>query len=249
MIKLRRKKRTRTPDARMPMLDHLGELRYSIFVSIAAVAVGGVIAFVFSNQIITFLISFYRDALHNQHAKLVNLSPVDGFVIRLKVATYGGVVLALPIWLYELWRFVTPALDPREKRYAIPFVASALVLFALGAFVAFLTLEPALKFLIQVGGPSQQAAYTSEKYLSLIALMIVAFGLSFEFPIVLVFLLIAHVITTAQLRHARRWAAVGIVTFAAIITPSQDPYSLFFMAVPMYLFYESSIIIGRILKR
>jgi len=249
MIKLRRKKRTRTPDARMPMLDHLAELRNRIIISIAAVAVGGVIAFVFSNQIISFLITFYRDALNNQHAKLVNLSPVDGFVIRLKVATYGGIVLALPIWLYELWRFVTPALDPREKRYAIPFVASALVLFALGAFVAFLTLEPALKFLIQVGGPSQQAAYTSEKYLSLIALMIVAFGLSFEFPIVLVFLLIAHVITTAQLRHARRWAAVGIVTFAAVITPSQDPYSLFFMAAPMYLFYEGSIIIGRILKR
>jgi sec-independent protein translocase protein TatC len=249
MITLRRKKRTRTPDARMPMLDHLAELRNRIIISIAAVAIGGVVAFVFSNQIITFLISFYRDALHNQHAKLVNLSPVDGFVIRLKVATYGGIVLALPIWLYELWRFVTPALDPREKRYAIPFVASALVLFALGAFVAFLTLEPALKFLIQVGGPSQQAAYTSEKYLSLIALMIVAFGLSFEFPIVLVFLLIAHVITTAQLRHARRWAAVGIVTFAAVITPSQDPYSLFFMAAPMYLFYEGSIIIGRILKR
>src|SRR3954466_5093014 len=249
MIKLRRKKQTRTPDARMPMLDHLSELRNRIIVSIAAVAIGGVIAFVFSNQIITFLISFYRDALNNQHAKLVNLSPVDGFVIRLKVATYGGIVLALPIWLYELWRFVTPALDPREKRYAVPFVASALVLFALGAFVAFLTLEPALTFLIQVGGPSQQAAYTSEKYLSLIALMIVAFGLSFEFPIVLVFLLIAHVITTAQLRHARRWAAVGIVIFAAVITPSQDPYSLFFMAVPMYLFYEGSIIIGRILKR
>ena len=249
MIKLRRKKRTRTPDARMPMLDHLAELRNRIIISIAAVAVGGVIAFVFSNQIISFLITFYRDALNNQHAKLVNLSPVDGFVIRLKVATYGGIVLALPIWLYELWRFVTPALDPREKRYAIPFVASAIVLFALGAFVAFLTLEPALKFLIQVGGPSQQAAYTSEKYLSLIALMIVAFGLSFEFPIVLVFLLIAHVITTAQLRHARRWAAVGIVTFAAVITPSQDPYSLFFMAAPMYLFYEGSIIIGRILKR
>jgi sec-independent protein translocase protein TatC len=249
MIKLRREKRPRTSDGRMPMLDHLAELRNRILISIVAVVIGGIIAFVFSNAIIDFLISFYRDALHNQKARLVNLSPVDGFVIRLKVATYGGIVLALPIWLYQLWRFVTPALDSREKRYAIPFVASAIVLFALGAFVAFLTLEPALKFLIQVGGSSQQAAYTSEKYLSLIALMIVAFGLSFEFPIVLVFLLIARMITTAQLRHARRWAAVGIVTFAAVITPSQDPYSLFFMAVPMYLFYEGSIIIGRILKR
>jgi sec-independent protein translocase protein TatC len=79
--------------------------------------------------------------------------------------------------------------------------------------------------------------------------MIVAFGLSFEFPVILVFLLIAGVLKTAQLRKARRWAIVGIVTFAAVITPSQDPYSLFFMAVPMYLFYEASILIGRILKK
>src|SRR3954453_8010982 len=182
MIKLRRKKQTRTPDARMPMLDHLSELRNRIIVSIAAVAIGGVIAFVFSNQIITFLISFYRDALNNQHAKLVNLSPVDGFVIRLKVATYGGIVPALPIWLYELWRFVPPALDPREKRYAIPFVASALVLFALGAFVAFLTLEPALHFLLTIGGDSQQPLLTADRYITLVSLMVVAFGLSFEFP-------------------------------------------------------------------
>jgi sec-independent protein translocase protein TatC len=79
--------------------------------------------------------------------------------------------------------------------------------------------------------------------------MIVAFGLSFEFPVVLVFLLIAGIISTAQLRHWRRWAIVGIVTFAAVITPSQDPYSLFFMAGPMYLFYEGAILIGRILKK
>ena len=90
---------------------------------------------------------------------------------------------------------------------------------------------------------------SSDKYVSLVSLMIVAFGLSFEFPVVLVFLLIAHVLSTAQLRKWRRWAAVVIVTFAAVITPSQDPYSLFAMAVPMYLFYEMSIIIGRLLKR
>ena len=128
-------------------------------------------------------------------------------------------------------------------------MASSIVLFVLGAFVAFLTLEPALNFLIDVGGPSQSPQFTSDKYLTLVSLMIVAFGLSFEFPVVLVFLLIAGVITTAQLRHWRRWAIVGIVTFAAVITPSQDPYSLFFMAVPMYLFYEASIVIGRILKK
>ena len=233
----------------MSMLEHLGELRKRVFVSLAAVAVGAAVAFYFSNDIIAFLVQYYKDATHNDKAKLILLGPVDGFVVRLKVATYGGIVLALPVWLYELWRFVTPGLNPKEKRYAVPFVASALVLFALGALVAFLTLEPALKFLIEVGGPSQQASYSSEKYISLVSLMIVAFGASFEFPVVLVFLLIAHVITVQQLQHSRRWAIVGIFLFAAIITPSQDPYSLFFMAIPMCLFYEGAILIGRMLRR
>ncbi len=231
------------------MLDHLAELRNRIFISLAAVVVGAAVAFYFSDPIMDFLIGFYRDAAKKPNARLQNLSPVDGFVARLKIATYGGIVLALPVWLYQLWRFVTPGLNPKEKRYAIPFVVSAIVLFALGAFVAFLTLEPALEFLIDVGGSSQRASYTSEKYLSLISLMIVAFGASFEFPVVLVFLLIARVIQVEQLQRARRWAVVGIFLFAAVITPSQDPYSLFFMAFPMILFYEGSIVIGRILRR
>ena len=233
----------------MSMLDHLAELRNRIFISLAAVVVGAVVAYYFSAEIIDFLVTYYKEAAKNPHARLNNLSPVDGFVIRLKVATYGGIVLALPVWLYQLWRFVTPGLNPKEKRYAIPFVISAIVLFAMGAFVAFLTLEPALKFLIDVGGSSQRASYTADKYLSLISLMIVAFGASFEFPVVLVFLLLARVLKVEQLKQARRWAIVGIFLFAAIITPSQDPYSLFFMAIPMCLFYEGSILIGRILKR
>ncbi|MEO6468789.1 MAG: twin-arginine translocase subunit TatC [Acidimicrobiia bacterium] len=233
----------------MSMLDHLAELRNRIFISLAAVVVGAAVAFYFSDEIIDFLISYYREAVKNPDVKLKNLSPTDAFVTRLKIATYGGIVLALPVWLYQLWRFVTPGLNPKEKRYAIPFVVSAIVLFGFGAFVAFQTLEPALKFLIDVGGSSQEASYTAEKYLSLVSLMIVAFGASFEFPVVLVFLLLARVLKVEQLRKARRWAVVGIFLFAAIITPSQDPYSLFFMAIPMLVFYEGAILIGRILKR
>ena len=233
----------------MPVLDHLTELRNRIIISLVAVTVAAIVVFFFSNAIIEFLVTYYKDATHGKRDALIVLGPVDGFITRLKVATYGGIVLALPVWLYELWRFITPGLNPKEKKYAIPFVSASIVLFALGAAVAFLTLEPALKFLIQVGGPSQSPQFTSDKYLTLVSLMIVAFGISFEFPVVLVFLLLAHVITTAQLRHFRRWAIVLIVTFAAVITPSQDPYSLFFMAVPMYIFYEASIVIGRILHR
>jgi len=233
----------------MPVMDHLGELRNRVLISAAAVVVCAIVMFFFSNQVIHFLVQYYKDATHGQKKALIVTGPVDGFVTRLKVATYGGIVLALPIWLYELWRFITPGLNPKERKYAIPFVLSSLVLFVMGAFVAFLTLEPALKFLIDVGGPSQTPLYTSDRYLSLVSLMIVAFGLSFEFPVILVFLLIAGVITTRQLRHWRRWAIVGIVVFAAVITPSQDPYSLFFMAAPMYVFYEASIVIGRVLKK
>src|SRR6266511_3631862 len=119
----------------------------------------------------------------------------------------------------------------------------------LDAFVALITLPQALDFLIKAGGQEQTPLLTADRYLSLVTLMILAFGLAFEFPVVLVFLLIARVISTATLRRWRRWAIVLIVTFAAVITPSQDPYSLFFMAVPMYVFYEASIVIGRVLNR
>jgi sec-independent protein translocase protein TatC len=124
-----------------------------------------------------------------------------------------------------------------------------MVLFALGAFIAMLTLPEALDFLFKAGGSQQQALLTTDRYLSLVTLMLLAFGLAFEFPVLLVFLLIARVLSTARLRRWRRWAIVLIVTFAAVITPSQDPYSLFFMAVPMYVFYELSIVIGRLLDR
>jgi sec-independent protein translocase protein TatC len=112
-----------------------------------------------------------------------------------------------------------------------------------------LTFRQALRFLIGVGGTNVQALFSASKYLSLVILMIAAFGVAFEFPIVLVFLQLARVLSSRQLRKWRRPAIVVVVTVAAVITPSQDPYSLFAMAIPMYLFYEASILIGRLLKR
>ena len=233
----------------MTIVEHLAELRQRLIISLIAVALGGVICFVFAPQIINFLIQFYKDSTADTPNKLIFTGPLDAFATRLKIATYGGIVLAMPVWLWELWRFITPGLNPTEKRYAIPFIFASIFLFACGAAVAFLTLQPALNFLLKIGGSDLQPLLTADKYISLVALMIVAFGISFEFPVVLVFLLIARVITPSQLSHWRRWAIVLIVTFAAVITPSQDPYSLFAMAIPMYLFYEASILIGKLLKR
>jgi sec-independent protein translocase protein TatC len=239
----------RAPDGQMTVVEHLSELRRRLVISLIAVAIGATIMFILSPDVISFLVTFYKDATGRPNGTLIFTGPLDAFATRLKIATYGGIVLATPVWLYQLWRFITPGLNPKEKRYAIPFVLTSIVLFVLGGIVALFTLQPALKFLLDIGGSDLKPLLTADRYISLVALMIVAFGLSFEFPVVLMFLLLAHVITTQQLRQWRRWAIVLIVVFAAVITPSQDPYSLFAMAIPMYIFYECVIIIGRLLKR
>jgi len=233
----------------MTVVEHLSELRYRIMVSIAAVAVGAIVCFIFAPAIIGWFLDFYRNATNGKRNAFIFTGPIDAFATRIKVATYGGIVLATPVWLWQLWRFITPGLNPKEKRYAVPFLISSIVLFALGGVVALLTLQPALSFLLTAGGSELQPLLTADKFIGLVALMIVAFGVAFEFPVVLTFLLIARVISTRQLRQWRRWAIVGIFAFSAVITPSQDPYSLFLMAIPLCIFYEGCIIIGRIMKR
>ena len=239
-----------TGGGQMTVVEHLTELRRRIIWSIVVVAGTASLCYWFSPEIIKFFLKYYTEATDRGSANtFVFTGPLDAFVTRLKVATYGGIVLALPFLLWQLWRFITPGLNPKEKKYAVPFLSASIVLFLLGAVVAMITLPEALHFLLNVGGQEQRPLLTADKYIGLVALMLLAFGLAFEFPVLLVFLLIARVITTAQLRSFRRWAIVLIFVFAAVITPSQDPYSLFFMAIPMCLFYEASIVIGRILKR
>ena len=231
----------------MSLVEHLTELRRRLIISAIAVAVGAIVCFVLYQFILNFLIGPYRDVTGKNNLQV--LDPLEGFATRLKIATYGGLFVASPVVLWQLWRFITPGLHPKEKRYAIPFVIASILLFLFGVFVAMQTFEPALQFLTGVGGNDLSPNFTASKYLSFIMLMFVAFGVAFEFPILLVALELAGVLTSQRLRKWRRPAIVVIVFIAAVITPSQDPYSLFFMAVPMYVFYEASILIGRILKK
>lgn len=231
----------------MTVVEHLTELRHRILVCVIAVALGAVVCFVFFGTILDVLLEPYTEITGKK--SLIFTDPLEGFSTRLRVAGYGGLVLASPVVLWELWRFITPGLYKNEKRYAVPFLLSSIALFLLGGFVAYETLPRALDFLLTIGGDELTPLLTAGKYLSLVSLMTIAFGVAFEFPVVLTFLLIARVITTRQLRNIRRWVVIGIVTFAAVITPSADPYSQLLMAVPMYVFYEMVIVIGRILKR
>ncbi|MDQ4070095.1 MAG: twin-arginine translocase subunit TatC [Actinomycetota bacterium] len=231
----------------MPLVEHLAELRRRLIISVVALAVGAVVGFILFDWILSLLLRPYTDATGN--TEFVFFDPLEAFATRLKVAAWSGAFMASPIVLWQIWRFITPGLHKKEKRYAIPFILSSILLFLLGGLVAMYTFETALRFLVGMGGDSLTPLFSASKFLSFIILMIIAFGVAFEFPVVLVFLQLAGVLSSRRLRSWRRGALVIIVTLAAVITPSQDPYSLFAMVVPMYLFYEGAILLGRLLKK
>lgn len=249
----------------MSLVEHLVELRRRLFIAVLATLAGGVVAFALYNHILGFLTAplcaSYRHlpaqsartlgtlphSLHN--CSLFVTSPLDGFSLRVKIAGYGGLFLASPIVLWQLWRFITPGLNPNEKRYAVPFIATSITLFTAGATIAYLVSEKALQFLNTIGGPSLQQIYSPNSYLGLITLLMVAFGVAFEFPVLLVSLELAGVLSPATLSRWRRKAIVVIFAAAAIFIPSSDPFSLFAMAIPMCLFYEGAILVGKLVKR
>ena len=240
-------------EGRMTLMEHLTELRNRLIKCVIAVAIGGILAWILYPQIFDFLIQPYEDIAKDGNTiaggDLIAVDPLEGFSVRLKVAGYGGIAFAMPVLLWQIWRFVTPGLYPHEKRYAVPFVVSSLLLFVMGAGLAYLTLPRALEFLVDIGGDDLVAAYSPAKYFSLITYMMLAFGIGFEFPILLVFLQLAGVVEPSSLARGRRYAIVGIVVLVAIVTPSGDPYSMLALSVPMIVFYELSILVGRLLVR
>lgn len=242
------RRRERPDPNTMTLIEHLGELRHRLVVSIVSFVVAVIVAYVVYPQILRLLEHPYCQ-LQPGHCALLVLAPLDAFGIRLDISGYGGLLLASPVLLWQLWRFVTPGLKANEKRYAIPFVACSVALFFLGAYVAWLTFPHALGFFRAVGGSGITTLYTAQKYLSLITLLMAMFGLAFEFPVLLVALELAGVVTPARLARFRRWAIVLIVVIAAVITPSSDPFSMLAMAIPMIVLYEVAIVVGRLAKR
>ncbi len=238
----------------MSFWDHVAELRNRLIWSIVAIGLGMVVGLIAYDWLLreVFLPPYCR-VLEAQEIErpcsLVITSPLEGFRTRITVSMYLGVVLAMPALLWHLWRFITPALDRREKRWAIPFVVTGFVLFVAGAGLAFLTFERALDFLIAFSGDAVDPLLGPGSYLGLVTFMMLVFGIGFEFPIVLIFAQLIGVVTPRQLNRVRRYAIVGIVAGAAIITPSGDPLTLAALSVPLYVFYELSILIGHLVLR
>jgi sec-independent protein translocase protein TatC len=232
----------------MTLTEHLSELRHRVLVSAGAFLVCGVVAFLLYPWALSFLRHPYCQ-VEPGHCGFYITGPLDGLALRVKIAAYGALFLSSPVLLWEFWRFITPGLKPKEKRYAVPFVVSSITLFILGCFVAFVTFPHALGWLGSIGGPNLHQIFDPISYLGLIVLLMVIFGITFEFPAVLVSLEVAGVLSAKKLSSWRRWAIVLIVAVAGVITPSSDPFSMMALAIPLYFFYEASIIIGKIVQR
>lgn len=232
----------------MSLVEHLNELRNRLIKSTLAIAVGAAVVWAFYPDVLEFLLEPLQEA--RPDAEIIITDPLQGLTTRMKVSGYGGIALATPVLLWQLWRFIMPGLYPRERRYAAPFVISGVLLFTLGASLAYWTLPRALDFLIEIGGGDEvEALFTPDKYVQLVTYMMLAFGAGFLFPILLVFLQLVGVLSFQRLAKWRRYAMILIVVLVAVITPSGDPISLAALSVPMYLFYEASILIGRIITR
>jgi sec-independent protein translocase protein TatC len=239
----------------MSLVEHLGELRRRLLISVAALVATTVVAWFLYNHAVHFMIAPYRAFLAHHPNKdisngnLVTTGPLEGFTTRLQISAYLGVALAAPVWLWQLWRFINPGLYRSERRYARGFIVCAVALFALGVTTAVLVFPKAIDWMITVSGTGIAPLFSPSKYFGLYALCCVIFGAAFTYPVILVFLQLAGVLTSARLRAWRRYAIVAIVAVAAVITPSNDPFSFLAMAVPLLVFYEVAIGVGRLLHR
>lgn len=176
-------------------------------------------------------------------------NPLDGLTLRVKIAFYGGFLLSLPVVLWQSWRFVTPGLKARERKYAISFVSSSIVFFVGGVAIAYYSFGRAISFLESIGGKELVTFYNPNQYLSLLMLMMFVFGLTFEFPVVLVALELAGIVTPRQLLRSWRYTIIAITVASAVFTPSGDPLSMFALAGPLVLFCFVAIGVGRLCKR
>ncbi len=232
----------------MPLTEHLRELRSRLIKSILAFFIGTGIAFYFANYIFEVL----KEPVKRSYPKveLITLSPTEPLFILLKISVVFGFILSSPFILYQLWRFVEPALYPNEKRLIIPITLVSIVLFLLGsAFSYFIVLPMALKFLLGIGLSQLQATpfLSVNLYISFLLKMIVGFGIAFELPVIIFLLQRAGVVSEEQLKSFRKYFIVIAFVVGALIAP--DVTTQVLMAIPLILLYEISLLAGKLGKR
>ena len=226
-------RRRQNPEGRMPLMDHLRELRNRLVKSILVIILGMIVALVFSNQTLNIVARPFCSAVINGHTgchvvgdQLVINGVFDGFFLRIKIAFFVALIGTCPVWLYQLWAFIAPGLSGREKKWAYLFTATAVPLFAGGAVLAYVVMDRGLHYLLNLAPQNSLVLPSWDTYLSYLTGMLVGFGIVFELPLVIVMLNMAGILTHERFRKSRRVLIFAIFLIAGIVNPSPDPWTM-----------------------
>jgi len=228
----------------MSLIEHLDELRSRIIVIAITIVVAGIFGFFLSEPIIAIL----RAALPDGQDTLIQISVGESLAVRLRVALYVGVAVAVPVILYQVWRFVTPGLTRRERRLIWPMLIGSVILFALGIGLGYFVMPYALEFLLGLVLPGVETQLRLSEYVSFASTVMLAFGLAFQFPILLLLLARVGILNYRFLSSRRRWAVLAIVVFAIVATPGGDPLSSVILSLVMYVLFEGTLQLIRRLR-
>ncbi len=246
-------------DGSMTLMEHLYELRYRLFIALSAIAIGGVLGFAWwgtsplgltsLGDLITRPYCGLPETLRltpNQgRCQLLQTSPFEVFTLRMQVGLAAGAVLTAPIWVYQIWAFITPGLYAKERRFAVIFVGVSSVLFAAGAALAYYVVPAGLSFLAGLGAGQFITALTGQAYVGFLLTMVAVFGVAFELPLLVVMLNRVGVLPYAKLQRWQRGILFGLFVLAAIATPGSDPVSMLALAGALVVLFEVSVLIAR----
>ena len=239
-------------DPALPLIRHLTELRRVLMVSGGAWIAGTVGAFCVNGLLISVLLRPLHTVLARGSpiSTAIITSPTEGLAVPMKVAAITGLVVALPVVLWQAWTFIAPGLTHRERRVAAPLVASSLLLFGAGATFAYFVMPIGLRYLVTFLGSNATYFPDINAYLSFFTLLIVAFGVTFELPIAVLLLGMARITSSQGLRRRRRAIWIGIIVAALVVTPGADPFTPTALFVPLIALFEASVLIlARVLHR
>ena len=247
MTSIMRRHAPADPEGRMSVVDHLRELRRRLIISLVIIAIGAGIAYYFYNPILHFLEAPYchvpakeRNADGAQACRLTYFGVTTGIIVRLKISAIAAVVCTAPLWLFQVWAFVTPGLKTKERKYTVAFVFASSALFALGMSLAYLIMFPGLRVLVQQAGDTFPTL-TVDSYLSFLTLMLLVFGSAFELPLLIVMLNLVRILPYKILKKWQRLGIFLVFVFAGVATPTPDPFTMCAMAIPMVLLFEGSV--------
>jgi sec-independent protein translocase protein TatC len=241
----------RDPEGRMTLAAHLRELRSRLVKSILAIAAGGVFGLVFYQQIINAFIGPFKDVAESEDLTAeINFGGIaDPFVIPLKIALLVGVILASPVWIYQIWAFVTPGLYRNERKWTALVIFTSVPLFLAGIALCFWLLPRGLAVILGFTPDDVANIVLFSDYLSFVMRLVLVFGIAFLLPVFVVLLNAVGVLSRETLSSTRRWTVLGIFVFAAIATPTGDPITMLMLAGPMWILFEAAVLVCRLNDR